>query len=233
MMRHICVGEREIGYELIRKKVKNINLRIHSDGRITVSASIKVPETVIDQFIISKSSFIFNALDRFGERRPQSVNYADGEVIPFFGEKLTIRRLKGDKRQVELREGELWIFLRDGDDDSAVQGVIEEFMRSELEARLRTIVPTLYGRFKSEPCVELSGVKIRKMRSRWGSCNCRGGVVTINLHLAEHSVSCLEFVVMHELCHLFHPDHSKDFYALLSSVMPDWKARREALNKRQ
>jgi len=232
MMRHICVGERDISYELTRKKVKNINLRIHSDGRITVSASHKVPETVIDQFIIKKASFIFNALDRFGDRKPQAVNYADGESIPFFGEALTVRRLKGDKKRAERCEGELWIFLRGGDDDSAVQGVIEEFMRSELEARLRTIVPTLYGRFESEPYAELSGVKIRKMRSRWGSCNCKSGVVTLNLHLAEHPVSCLEFVVMHELCHLFHPDHSKDFYALLSSVMPDWKARREALNKR-
>ncbi len=233
MIRRVAVGEREIAYELTRKKVKNINLRIHSDGRITVSASPKVPETVIDQFILKKASFIFNAFDRFSERAPRDDSYEDGEKISFFGEILTVSRETGNKRRVELRDGELRLFIRESDGSSEVKGIIEGFMKAELEKKLSETVPSLYSRFEFEPAVELSEVKIRKMKSRWGSCNCKSGAVTFNLHLAEYPVICLEFVAMHELCHLFHPNHSKDFYALLSSVMPDWRERKEALNKRR
>ena len=230
MIRRVLVGQRDIVYELTRKKVKNINLRIHLDGRITVSASPRVPEAVIEQFIVKKSAFILHALERFGERQSVKDAYGEGDKISFFGDELTLRRACDKKRRVERREEELWLFLRDTDGPMETRKTVEDFMRSELTAKLNEIVPTMSGRFDSEPAVELSAVKIRKMKSRWGSCNCKSGEVTFNLHLAEHPISCLEFVVMHELCHLFHPNHSRNFYALLSSVMPDWKERREVLN---
>ena len=232
MMRRVSLGDREICYELTRKKVKNINLRIHLDGRITVSAGSKVPETVINQFIIKKSPFILNALERFSERRNAEINNGSGDEIFLFGEPLKIRRAVGNKRRTSLLGNELWVYIRDGDGPDVVNESIENFMRSELKTKLDELVPRLWERFTGELRVEPSGIKIRKMKSRWGSCNCKSGDITFNLYLAKYPLICLEFVIVHELCHLFHPNHSKDFYALLTSVMPDWKERKLILNKK-
>ena len=74
-------------------------------------------------------------------------------------------------------------------------------------------------------------LRIRSMETRWGTCSMSRGVVTLNKQLLEAPRSCIEYVVMHELCHFIHPNHSKQFYAFLSMLMPDWKERREQLNK--
>ena len=232
MMRRVVFDDREICYELTRKKVKNINLRIHLDGRITVSAGSKVPETVIDQFIIKKSVFILNALERFSERRGAEDNREMGDETFLFGAPLKIHRAVGNKRRASLLGNELWVYLCDGDDPSVANALIEKVMRSELQMKLDELVPQLRKRFAGEPQVGLSEVRIRKMKSRWGSCNCKSGDITFNLYLAKYPLSCLEFVIAHELCHLFHPNHSKEFYALLTLVMPDWKERKLILNKK-
>lgn len=74
-------------------------------------------------------------------------------------------------------------------------------------------------------------LRLREMKSRWGSCLVGKGVVTLNKGLLAAPRGCIEYVAVHELCHFLHPDHSQEFYQLLSRMMPDWKARRELLNR--
>jgi predicted metal-dependent hydrolase len=73
-------------------------------------------------------------------------------------------------------------------------------------------------------------VTIRVMRSRWGSCNARHKKICLNLRLVKASSECIDYVVMHELAHLIHANHSEAYYLLLSILMPDWKARKKKLN---
>ncbi|MEG2396279.1 MAG: M48 family metallopeptidase, partial [Oscillospiraceae bacterium] len=73
-------------------------------------------------------------------------------------------------------------------------------------------------------------IKIRKMKSRWGSCQPKTGIVTLNSQLINAPIGCIEYVVLHELCHFVQPNHSKDFYSLVSAIMPDYKERKKLLN---
>ena len=79
--------------------------------------------------------------------------------------------------------------------------------------------------------VPMPKLRIRNMETRWGSCLAKKGVVTLNKRLLEAPRNCIEYVVMHEFCHFVHPNHSKQFYAFLTMLMPDWKQRKEALDK--
>src|SRR5699024_9397669 len=78
-------------------------------------------------------------------------------------------------------------------------------------------------------CIDFPPIKIRKMKKRWGSCQPKTKIITINSQLIEAPRFCIEYVMMHEFCHFIHPNHSKDFYTLLQVMMPDWKERKKML----
>ena len=80
-------------------------------------------------------------------------------------------------------------------------------------------------------CVPSPRIHIRSMDTRWGSCLPQKAIITLNRHLLEMPVSCIEYVVLHEFCHFLYPNHSKDFYAILSTLMPDWQQRKKLLDK--
>ncbi len=222
MIKRIDLCGSEYAYELTRKRVKNINLRVHPDGRITVSAGSNVPIDVIERFIVSKEEMIVGALDRF-----RSVSSEDGGVR-LFGERLRLAVSEGKKNCAQRDAETLFLFLKDTSSDELRARTLTEFYRSELEAAVGEIFDGIYDRFD---CFEFDPpmIKYRNMRSRWGSCNCTRGEITLNVRLAEHSVECIEFVLCHEMCHLVHPNHSAEFYHLLTAVMPDWQARKRIL----
>jgi predicted metal-dependent hydrolase len=225
------LGEVQISYELTRKKVKNINLRIYPDGAIKVSASTRVPIETVDRFILSRSEFILGALGKFEARRqsaPKKRDFQNGDSVRIFDEILTLKVFIGNKNFVEENGDELWLFVKD-DNRELKEKTLEAYLKSVLSEKISSVLPEVYSRF-SEYNVDLPEIKIRKMMSRCGSCNTTKKIVTLSLLLAEYPTDCLRFVISHELCHLVHPNHSKDFYALLAAVMPEWKEHKQKLN---
>lgn len=98
------------------------------------------------------------------------------------------------------------------------------------EAVFRELLNALYPRFVKYG-VARPTLRIRDMKSRWGSCLPTKGIITLNKQLLAVPLSCIEYVVMHELCHFLHPNHSKQFYTTLAMLMPDWKERKQLLNQ--
>ena len=94
---------------------------------------------------------------------------------------------------------------------------------------IQSCVPPLVEEWASILGVTVTTLAYRNMKSRWGSCQPSTGRVCINTRLALYPPECLEYVVVHELCHFLEPNHGKEFYALMTKVMPDWKARRAKL----
>lgn len=101
--------------------------------------------------------------------------------------------------------------------------------RAELLRIAGDILEKFYPIF-AELGVRLPQLKVRNMLSRWGSCQTRKGIVTLSLSLLGKPLCCVEYVMMHELCHLIHPNHSKDFHNMMTRLMPDWRARKRLLN---
>lgn len=174
-----CANGCQICYELTRKSVKNINIRVKSDGRVLVSANRRVSMKYIDELILSKQNFILNTLKKYEN----------------------LRRLKEEKqKQTVLHEEEI----------------------------LMQICQKIYPLFAPFG-VEFPQIKIRTMKTQWGSCRPQTGIITLNRRLLEAPIEAIEYVVLHEFAHFIHPNHSKEFYALVEQFMPDWKVRKKML----
>lgn len=227
MIKTAILNNRTIEYELLRKKVKNINLRIRANGRITVSASPRISEAYIESFILSHSTFILKTLEKY-EKLPKETDIVDGYSVRLFDESLTLKIFSAEKC-FALRDGNLLkLFLKDKNDKALKEKLLDEFYKKELGLKLPDRTNKIFAEFDKFN-IEFPQIKIRKMKSRWGSCNCQKKTVTLNSKLAAHPIACLDFVLAHELAHLIHPNHSKDFYQCLSAVMPDWKERKRIL----
>ncbi len=232
--RTVSCGASEIRYLLVRKKVKNVNLRIRPDGTVTVSAHGRVPVRVIDDFVREKQVFIFSALSEYEKRRdrvPKPVEeYTDGEKLRLLGQVLAIRVLKESAESVETEDGLFTIRVRNPENTAHKKHLAEQYVR-----RLRQEIFTEICE-KTWPLFEPYGVvypevTIRTMKSRWGSCKPYRNAIALNARLIEYPRECIEYVVMHEFSHFIHPDHSKAFYSFMAGFMPDWKRRKELLNR--
>ena len=134
-----------------------------------------------------------------------------------------------DKRNYsKIVEDTFEIHQNDVNDQELTEKIIEKYVKDECIKVFTSITeqlcPLLY-----EYGVKMPEIKVRKMKTRWGSCMPYKQVITLNLTLAYKPLCCTEYVVLHELCHLVHPNHSKKFYALIQKYMPDYKQRKDLL----
>ena len=242
-----------ISYTLTRKKVKNINLRIKPDGRILVSASPRVPVKYIDDFVISKQDFILKAQEQYRRRQqqtvPDPVSYEDGEKMRLLGKVYTIRveAVSGrsgalgsiaDTKNGSYQMGEsaflqgdnLVICVKNPANVRHKELLIQRWLKNVQTQIFGEIVEEIYERMK-EYGVPYPQIKIRSMKTRWGSCQPRKGIITLNSQLTKYPRESIEYVVLHEFAHFIHPDHSKRFWELVTVNMPDWKERRKQLSE--
>lgn len=219
-------------YRLERKNVKNLNLRVRRDGGVCVSAHPRVPLPVIEDFLRSRERFLLRALERVREQqrsRPAPRQYVTGEAFYILGKALPLQVSAGAEEEVSSDGERILLRTRTPEDFSARQRLVTRY----LDRRCREV----FGAALAECCpairrygVALPALRIRDMETRWGSCLVGKGVVTLNKRLLGAPWACITYVVMHELCHFVHPDHSKRFYGLLTQLMPDWRERRDLLN---
>ena len=178
MIRKIELNGVELEYEFEYKRVKNINLRIKSDGTVSVSSSRLVPKKHIERFMISKADFILNALSKFEKR-------TSAPLIRYF--------------------------------DS-------EELRDFIDSYCREVFPYYEARGVKYP-----EIKFKSTVSKWGSCHASRGIVTFSTYLQYAPPECVRYVVLHEFTHFFVQNHSRDFYAELVRVCPNYKELKEKM----
>lgn len=231
--RSIIVENRELCYQLERKHVKNLNLRIRNDGSVFVSANDMVPCEEIDLFVQSKASYILKTIDHFNEMaqyKPQPKQYVSGETFYIQGRGLRLQVSQAKKDMISSDGVYISLEVKDINDVDKKRRIVTRFLDQECKAVFREVMEDLYPLVKKYG-IEKPTLRVRDMETRWGSCLMKKGIITLNKHLLEAPRNCIEYVVMHELCHLMHPNHSKQFYAFLSMLMPDWKERKQFLDK--
>ena len=225
----IILGNRVLFYELSRKPVKNINLRIHSDLRITVSANKSISIEKIESFILSKTDWILSALDKFESKREKLLNTEN--CFYLWGERFDLTVTEGRKNSIALSANCVIISLKDISDFNLKNKLMNELYTSECKQKITSLCGKVY-RICNINGLQFPSIKFRNMRSRWGSCNPQKCILTFNTALARLPIACAEYVVFHEFTHFLHPNHSKAFYAQLEAYMPDWKERKRLLNEK-
>lgn len=233
MKRLIEIGGRTIEYNLERKNVKNLNLRIKADQSIYVSANCEVSEKNIQDFLQSKTDYILKALDRYAEMAkyaPKPKMYIDGETYTILGHELRLK-VKQGKRNSAVSDGVyITLIVKDPSDSNMKKRTMDNWIKKQCQEHIQNVCESVYPRFQKYG-VEFPVLRFRNMVSRWGSCQPKRKILTFNIALIEAPLYCIEYVVTHEFVHFLQPDHSRKFYQYLGMFMPDWKERKKTLEK--
>lgn len=231
--RMVLAEGQEISYVLERKQVKNLNLRIRKDGSVFVSANDVVPFEEVDEFVCNKASYILDAVKRFNEMalyKPQPKQYVSGETFYLQGRGLRLQVSQATKDSISSDGVYIYLKVKDVNDFEKKRRIVTRFLDQECKTAFSEVMEDLYPLVKKYG-IEKPTLRIRDMETRWGSCLTKKRIITLNKRLLESPRNCIEYVVMHELCHLIHPNHSKQFYSFLTMLMPDWKERKVYLDK--
>lgn len=228
--RILIFGSRQIRYQLNQSARKRLRIVVRPDLTVSVNAPEGYSEEEIGHALRSKAPWIARQLDAFAAFHPLPVphRYVSGETFIYLGRQYRLRVEEGSNVEAKLRGRFLCITVRNRHDSALVRNAVTCWYRGRAKEVFRRYLTTcmqVVGRHGvAEPTLE-----IRDMRTRWGSCTASGRVI-LNLRLVQAPVHCLEYVVMHELCHLAHHNHSPAFYRLLTRCMPDWQHRKQVLN---
>ena len=229
-VRSIFLGGRNISYECMRKKVKNINIRIKA-GKLCVSAPFFVSFAKIDEALKTKEAFILGAIERAEERKKQAgadFLFEENDTLFFFGKKYSLHITSEGRSHTE--ENRLILSLKKTEEQKNRKEAFKRFAEKELRAYALQVFEQMLPLFQPKVSA-LPTLKLYTMRARWGSCRPKTAVITLNTRLVFYPKEYIDYVIAHEFTHLLHADHSKDFYHALALRMPDWESRRKALNQ--
>lgn len=231
MIKEISLKGRKIIYNLERKNVKNINLRIKANQNVYVSANVHVTDDVIAEFLKEKADYILRALDYYADiakYSPQPKLYVDGESFRILGHDRRLKVIQGKRNVVESDESYITLTVKDVFDPELKKKVMDKWIKNYCQEVLLAVCERIYSKFQKYG-IAFPKICVRNMVSRWGSCQPKRGALTFNIALIEVPLFCIEYVVAHEFTHFLQPNHSKEFYRQLAMFMPDWQERKKVL----
>ena len=212
--------------QITRKRIKNLYLRVLPQG-ISVTAPTHATDSDISRFVLSRVDWIEKQSLRQAAYAPRE--YLDGDKLPYFGKELTVRLIPCTGRtHIEHKGDLLSLTIRQDAGLEARKKAIDGWYRAELYEASGAMLPTL-ERVVGKRAGEL---KVRDMKTRWGTCNIKTAVITLNLRLAEKPAECLRYVLTHELCHLHEAGHGERFWKRMDVYYPDWKRVRKLLKQK-
>lgn len=228
-----------------RKPIRGMHIYVKPpNGTVLVTAPTFVPDSEIRSFVESKAAWIRKSVERVQKTAaPDTLRYQDGDVVSVWGKPFVLQSIPGKRYSLKLTPNpktrncftgeEKWsvpgtALLTAPADSTAEQrkAFFLRWYRQQTKDRLETAVPA----WMSYTGLSCSGWKVRKYKARWGSCNTGTKELTFHALLSREAPECLDYVIMHELCHTVIPNHGKEFHALETKYMPDWKRIRKRLN---
>ncbi len=227
---HVLVyGGRRISYWLQRSDRKRLRIVVKTDLTVFADAPRAFSEQEVAEAVHSKARWIARQIASFEDFHPLPTphRYISGETFAFLGRQYRLKVEQGNVVPAKLRGRYLHLTVPDKTDSVTVKRSVERWYRARANDIFRRYLGTCM-KVASRHGIDEPILVIRDMRTRWGSCSASGRL-TLNLKLIQAPIHGIEYVIMHELCHLAHHDHSPAFYRLLSRCMPDWKKRREIL----
>lgn len=218
-----------LSVEVHRKNVKNLNLRVYpADRRVRVSVPRRISDSEVARFVETKLPWIHKHFANYRKRpKHQPKKFITGELHPVFGKNLKLVVVEKNRSpQVLVDDNKLTLFVRPGTNQKKRASVLKEWYRAELKQR----IPKLIEKWEPRMGVNVNEFGVKKMKTRWGTCNIRDHRIWLNLELAKKRPELLEYVVVHEMVHLLERLHSKRFYSFMSEFLPEWKSLKDELN---
>ena len=227
--REFSYGQMMIGYRLLLCERSTLEIAVHPDGALHVKAPFQTDLEDIECKLRKRARWIIrqqNFFQQFVPRTPPRC-YVNGETHLYLGKQYRLRLFKGARNCVKLKGGVLQVFTRDEPRPQIVKSVLGQWYRQRASIHFASSFECCWKKF-SEQAFPKPKLSIRRMKRRWGSLSDQG-TLTLNLDLIRAPRVCIDYVMIHELCHLKHPNHSSEFYDLLSCLCPDWNHLKQKL----
>lgn len=220
----------DITSEVIFKNIRNIHLSVYPPaGKVRISAPEFMDLETIRVFAVSRLSWIKKQRRKIMEQERETLReYTERESHFVWGKRyLLIVRESENPPAVELTPRNMILHMRPGTDDKKKTKIVEEWYRRQLRVSTATLLA------KWEPVMGVKVVKlfVRRMKTRWGSCNHTARTIRLNTDLSKKPPESLEYIIIHELAHLIEPSHNNRFIALMDKYMPNWHVYRDQLNR--
>ncbi len=227
-MQKLKIGD--IIIDVIQKEIKNIHLSVHPPtGRVRISAPSRINLDTLRIYAISKINWIRKHQKKMrGQERITPRDYIERESHYYLGKRYLLRVFEEEaKPKVILRHETIDLYVRKNSNKKKRQDVLEEWYRNNL----RLIANEFIEKWEKIIKVRTNEFGIKRMKTKWGTCNQKAKRIWLNLELAKKPIQCTEFIVVHELMHLIERKHNEVFVALMNKFMPQWKHYKEELNK--
>lgn len=217
--------------EVIRKDIKHFYIGVHPpNGQIRVSAPLRLDDDAVRMAIISRLGWIRRKQTAFVKQVRQSEReFVSGESHYFEGRRYRLDVIERDcKPKVQLLNNKrIGLTVRPGADRDKREEIFHTWYREHL----RSQIPSLLTKWEPKMDVSVDEVRIKKMKTLWGSCNIEAKRIWLNLELAKKPHTCLIYVLVHEMTHLLERNHNERFRELMDTFLPQWRSYREELNR--
>ena len=210
-------------YTVTKKKIKNFIIRIYPDLRIAVSVPLHASNKDIENFIQSKKEWIEITLKKIKIAKENKNNLKEN-IIKILGKEREKKIIESDLERIRLTDTSIYIYSKNIDTLEIEKKLFEwefEELKNILEENLEKYTKLLN--------TNINYYRIKKLSSAWGIYHKKENYISFNFDLIEKDIECIEYVVLHELCHIFYMNHQKNFWTLLEKYMPDYKIRRKKL----
>ena len=219
-----------LSVDVVKKNIKNIHLSVYPPtGRVRISAPLRMDLDTIRIFAVSKISWIKKQQNKLhNQRRETPRDYITRESHYYMGKRYLLKVIEHNApANVILKHETIELYIRPDITTEKRQTIMEEWYRR----KLKEIVSEMIAKWEKKMRVEVSEFGIRKMRTRWGTCNIEARRIWLNLELAKKPFHCLEYILIHEMVHLLDRRHNERFMAYMDKFLPQWRAYKEELNR--
>ncbi len=226
-------GDETIEYTLTYSARKTLGISVDPDLRVTVTAPAGSDLAAVEAKVRQRAPWILRQqreLELYLPHTPPR-RYVSGETHRYLGRqyRLKVEESGHEPERVKLARGALHVWVATPADTQRVRQLVEAWYEKQAQRVFYERLLAMLPRFKLFQLGEPQ-LTIRAMKNRWGSCT-DAGAITLNLKLVQAPKPCIDYVIVHELCHLVEYNHGRSFYQLLDRMLPDWRARRRQLNE--
>jgi predicted metal-dependent hydrolase len=230
----IRFGSETIRFTVSYRERKTLGISVYPDLRVEVTAPHDISPDQIREKVRKRAGWIIRQkayFEKFLPHLPEK-KYVSGESFRYLGRQYRLKLWKSRDERVLLKNGYLNVYVSDTKRKSRIMKLLDEWYRERAREQFLKRSEKLLSCFNGQRIephrIKPLSIELKVMAKRWGSCT-RKGKILLNPELIKAPASCIEYVLMHELCHLIEHNHGARYYALLSRMMPDWEKRKERL----
>ena len=233
MQHRIEYGTQTIHFTLAYSKRKTLGIQVYPDRTVKIVAPENATEEQVLKKVENRASWIVRQqqyFERLNNSDQPERQYVSGETYRYLGRqyRLRVREDSEEKNEnVKLKGKFFYVFVHDKSSTEKIKKLLNSWFREHARKKFRERLDYCYNVVKREG-IKYPSLEVRTMSRRWGSCTTSGRIL-LNPLLIHYPLYCIDYVIIHELCHLIHPNHSKDFYRLKEKFLPDWQSRKQKL----